>query len=90
MTNIFREAKQLLDKRDAGGELSWEELRLIGTAIIPLTMRGCPLPEEMAVRDCLETLAQIVEEEANSREKSNTIERAKVIEKPSERERAIG
>lgn len=62
MTNIFREAKDLLAIKDAGGELSEEELRLIGTAEIPLMMRGCPLPEEMAVRDCLETLAQIVEE----------------------------
>ena len=61
MTNLFRQAKQLLDQKDSGGELSWEELQLIATAEIPLMMRGCPLPEEMAVRECLETLAQIVE-----------------------------
>jgi len=59
--NIFRQAKRLLDKKDSGGELSEDEFRLIGTAEIPLLVRGCPLPEEMAVRDCLETLAEIVE-----------------------------
>ncbi|MBA7712702.1 hypothetical protein ES703_121689 [subsurface metagenome] len=62
MTNIFREAKQLLDKRDAGGELTKEELQLIATAEIPFLIRNCPYLKDMAVRDCLETLAQIVEE----------------------------
>lgn len=61
MTNIFREAKNLLDKRDAGGELNWEELQLIKKAELPLIRRGWFLPEGMPVRDCLETLAQIVE-----------------------------
>ena len=59
--NIFRQAKGLLDKKDAGGELTEEELRLINTAEIPLMMRGCPLPEDMPVGECLEELAQIVE-----------------------------
>lgn len=61
MTNIFREAKNLLDKKDAGGEISWAELELINTARIPLNLRDYPFPEDMPVRDCLETLAQIVE-----------------------------
>jgi len=59
MTNIFRQAKNLLDKKDAGGELSWEEFQLIATAEIPLSW--CPFLEDMPVRECLETLAQIVE-----------------------------
>ena len=58
---LFRQAKELLDKKDAGGELTEEELQLIATAEIPLMMRGCPLPEDMLVRECLETLAKIVE-----------------------------
>jgi len=62
MTNIFREAKQLLDKKDAGGELTEEELQLIATAEIPLLVRGCPLPEDMPVRECLEQLAKFIEE----------------------------
>ena len=61
MTNIFREAKDLLDKKDAGGELSWEELKLIATAEIPFLIRNCPYLRDMPVRDCLETLAKIVE-----------------------------
>ncbi|GAI76973.1 unnamed protein product, partial [marine sediment metagenome] len=32
MTNIFREAKQLLDKRASGSEINWAELELINTA----------------------------------------------------------
>ena len=59
--NIFRQAKNLLDKKDAGGELSWEELRLIATAEIPFLVSRCPSLKNMPVPDCLETLAQIVE-----------------------------
>jgi len=61
MTNIFRRAKQLLDKKDTGGELSWEEFQLIATAEIPFLVSRCPSLKDMPVRDCLETLAQIVE-----------------------------
>ena len=61
MTNIFREAKDLLDKKDAGSELTEEELQLIATAEIPFLIRNCPYLKDMPVRDCLETLAQIVE-----------------------------
>ena len=59
--NIFRQAKQFLDKKDAGGELTKEELQLIATAEIPFLIRHCPYLNDMPVRDCLETLAQIVE-----------------------------
>ena len=67
MTNIFRQAKRLLDKRDAGGEISWEEFQLIKKAELALILRGCPLPEDMPIGECLEELAQIVER-ANKRE----------------------
>jgi len=59
--NIFREAKNLLDKRDAGGELSWEEFQLIATAEIPFLVSRCPSLKNLPVRECLEVLAQIVE-----------------------------
>ncbi len=69
-TNIYRQAKQLLDRKDAGGEISWSEFQLIKTAELPLILCGCPLPEDMPIGECLEKLAQIVEQ-------------AKSIEKPS-------
>lgn len=62
MTNIFRQAKQLLDKKDGGAELTEEELQLIGTATIPLMVRGCPFPEDITIGECLEELAKMVEE----------------------------
>ena len=62
MTNIFRQAKDLLDKKDAGGELTWEESQLIAEAEIPLLAYGCPFPEDMPIGKCLEKLAKIVEE----------------------------
>ena len=61
MTNIFREAKDLLDKKDAGGELTEEELQLIATAEIPFLVCRCPSLRDMPVAECLEVLAQIVE-----------------------------
>lgn len=61
MTNIFRRAGELLDKKDAGGELTQAELHLIATAEIPFLIRNCPYLKNMPVRECLETLAQIVE-----------------------------
>ncbi|GAJ23695.1 unnamed protein product [marine sediment metagenome] len=62
MTNIYRQAKQLLDKRGAGGEISWEEFQLIKKAELALILRGCPLPEDMPLAECLEELAKSVEE----------------------------
>ena len=62
--NIFREAKQLLDTK-AGREMTEEELQIVSAAIIPLTVRGCPFPDDMTVGECLEELAKIVEEESN-------------------------
>lgn len=40
MTNLFRQAKDLLNIKDAGGELTEDELQLINTAIIPLNING--------------------------------------------------
>ncbi len=80
MTNIYRQAKQLLDKRDAGGEISWGEFQLIKKAELALILRGCPLPEDMPIGECLETLAQIVER-ARDTEKPSGPERAIVLEK---------
>ncbi len=62
--NIFRQAKQLLDKKDSGNELTEEELRLINTAIIPLMVKTNGFfPEDMTIGEGLAELAKIVEEE---------------------------
>lgn len=61
--NIFREAKQLLDKKDNGAELTEEELGLIHTALIPLNLHGCPLPEDIPIGEGLEALAKMMDGE---------------------------
>ncbi len=64
MTNLFREAKRLLDRKDAGGELSEEELELINTAIIPLMVKTDGVfPEDITIGEGLEELAKTFEEE---------------------------
>jgi len=60
--NIFRQAKNLLDIKDAGGEMSWEELQLINTAILPLMVKTRVFLEDITIGDGLEELARIVEE----------------------------
>jgi len=60
-TNIFREAKHLLDTKK-GSEMNEEELLTINAATIPLNIRGCPFPDDMTIGECLEELAKIVEE----------------------------
>ena len=61
--NLFRKAKQLLDKKDAGGELTEEELRLIHTAIIPMNLNiNGFFPEDITISEGLEELAKILEE----------------------------
>lgn len=63
MTNLFRQAKQLLDKKDAGGELNNEELQLINTAIIPLMVKtNGVFPEDITLAEGLEELTNIIEE----------------------------
>ena len=60
MTNLFREAKQLLKKKDSGSKLTDEEQGLISTAIVPLML----LPEynNIPINQGLEKLAKILEE----------------------------
>lgn len=63
MANIFREAKQLLDKKDSGGALTEEELKLINTAIIPLMAKTDGIfPKDITISEGLEMLAKMVEE----------------------------
>lgn len=62
MPSIYRQAKELLDKRDAGGRITWDEFQLINTALLPLNFPYGPFPEEMPIGDCLEELTKIVEE----------------------------
>lgn len=63
MTNLFREAKQLLDKKESGAQLTEEELKLINTAVIPLMVRtwGGVFPKDITIGEGLEELAKIVE-----------------------------
>ena len=62
MTNLFRQAKQLLDKKDSGVELTEEEQQLINTAIIPLMVETDGIfPEDITIGEGLEELSQLVE-----------------------------
>jgi hypothetical protein len=63
MTNLFRQAKDLLDKKDSGAQLTEEELRLLNTAIIPLMVKTDGVfPEDITLAEGLEELAKILEE----------------------------
>lgn len=62
MSNIFRQAKQLLDKKDIGLGLTEEERELVAAAMIPFNIRDCPLPDNITIAEGLEELAKIVEE----------------------------
>ena len=64
MTNLFRQAKELLDKKDAGSELTEDKLQLISTAIIPLMVKTDGVfPKGITLAEGLEELAKIFEEE---------------------------
>jgi len=59
--NLFGQAKQLLDKKDNGAELTKEELRLVNTAIIPLMVKTYGVfPEDITIGEGLEELAKMV------------------------------
>jgi len=61
--NIFTQAKQLLDKKDSGAELTEEELRLINTAVLPLMVENNGLfPDDITIREGLEELAKMTTE----------------------------
>lgn len=63
MTNIFRQARTLLQRKDAGEELTEEERQVIRTALIPFTVyTGDFFPEEITIAEGLEGLARLVEE----------------------------
>lgn len=59
MTNIFREAKQLWEKKANGSQLTGEEEELIGAALIPLML--LPRYRDTPVDQGLEKLAVMVE-----------------------------
>ncbi len=58
--NMFRQAKQLLDKKDAGWELTEEELKLVNTAMMPL-LGGFIISEDLTISEGLEELATMLE-----------------------------
>ena len=61
-SNLFRRAKQLLDRKN-GSAFTEEEWEVIGAAMIPLNHPSCPFPEDMPINQCLDELAKIVEDE---------------------------
>ncbi len=61
MANIFRQAKELLENKDPGTELTEEERHTISAAEIPMNVRGC-LPQDIAICELLEKMARQVEE----------------------------
>lgn len=57
--NIFREAKELLQKKGNGNKLTEEEEKLLGTTLIPLNqLKGF---QGMSISEGLEELARIVD-----------------------------
>lgn len=60
--NIFRQAKELLHKKEAGGELTEAEEHIISAAEIPMNVRDSPIPQDIPIPEVLEGLAKIVEE----------------------------
>lgn len=59
--NIFREAKQLLDKKDNGNKLTEEEQELVNTADIPFTVNTGDIFGDITIGEGLEEMARIVE-----------------------------
>ncbi len=60
--DLFRQAADLLKKKDAGGKLTEEELQLINTAIIPMMVKTDGIfPKDITIGEGLEELAKIVE-----------------------------
>lgn len=62
MTNIFRQARELLEKKDSGAQLTEEELQLLNTAIIPLMVTNGIFPKDITISEGLEELAKMVGE----------------------------
>jgi len=65
--NLFRQAKELLDKKDAGGELNSRELQLINTAIIPLMIKTNGIfPKDITIGEGLEQLINMTNDKAQN------------------------
>ncbi len=59
--NIFRQDAELLKAKDAGSELTDEELKLINTAIIPLMIKADGIfPNDITIREGIEELANMI------------------------------
>ncbi|MBU0847431.1 hypothetical protein KKH23_09635 [Patescibacteria group bacterium] len=58
--NLFRQAKQLWDSKNSW-DMTKEERHLVAAAMIPLTVHGCPLPEDITISEGLEELAKILD-----------------------------
>lgn len=58
--NLYRQAKQLLDKEDAGRNLTDDENTLVNTAMIPLLAGR--FPDSMTISEGLEELATMFKE----------------------------
>ena len=65
--NIFREARQLLNKKDAGAELTDQDWEVWGAAMAVLNNPACPLPHDMTVAECLEELSAMIEGGGNDK-----------------------
>lgn len=64
MANLFRQAAELLDKKDSGAQLTEEELELINRAIIPLMVNTDGIfPEDITIAEGLDEIARMIEEE---------------------------
>jgi len=62
-SNIFRQAKNLLDNKGTTSKMSDEELEVVNTALIPLMVNTNGFfPDDMTIAEGLEELAQLVEE----------------------------
>jgi hypothetical protein len=60
MSNIFREAKLLLETKKES-EMTEDERCTVNAALIPFNIKGFPLSKEITISEGLEIMAKIVE-----------------------------
>ena len=83
MTNLFRQAAELLKAKDAGGELTEDELQLIATAEIPLMIRTNGLFNgDSTIAEGLEELAGMVDGNVKEGDKMTYPGRVKYVDCP--------